>query len=208
MSDSNPTTTALRTAPVRWPGGKKKAVPPATTGTPPAEEPTAGPTGRGPEDPAAAEEVAASGAAPAPDAGATAAAPQTGQTGPVPVRPAARPARSAPLTRMGPWAPVAGGLVGIVLGVVAAVLLAGQAGDFRDRLSLVFLVAGLGLVGAAGTLLADEVRMVRWRAREAALRPAAWVDTTAGLLNGLTPARLLLLTGAFVLFLAAWVPSR
>jgi hypothetical protein len=108
---------------------------------------------------------------------------------------------------MGPWAPVAGGLVGIALGVVAAVLLAGQAGAFRDRLSLVFLVAGLGLIGAGGTLLADEVRMVRWRAREAALRPATWADTTAGLLNGLTPARLLLAAGAFVLFLAAWVPS-
>jgi UDP-N-acetylmuramyl pentapeptide phosphotransferase/UDP-N-acetylglucosamine-1-phosphate transferase len=109
---------------------------------------------------------------------------------------------------MGPWAPVAGGLVGVLLGVVAVVLLAGQAAGFRDRLSLVFLVVGLGLLGAAGTLLADEVRMVRWRAREAALRPAAWVDTTAGLLNGLTPARLLLLGSAFVLFLAAYVPSR
>jgi hypothetical protein len=108
---------------------------------------------------------------------------------------------------MGPWAPVAGGLVGIALGVVAVVLLAGRAGDFRDRLSLVFLVAGMGLIGAGGTLLADEVRMVRWRAREAALRPATWADTTAGLLNGLTPARLLLAAGAFVLFLAAWVPS-
>jgi UDP-N-acetylmuramyl pentapeptide phosphotransferase/UDP-N-acetylglucosamine-1-phosphate transferase len=108
---------------------------------------------------------------------------------------------------MGPWAPVAGGLVGVVLGVVAAVLLAAEVGGFRDSLSLVFLVVGLGLLGAAATLLADEVRMVRWRAREAALRPAAWVDTTAGLLNGLTPARLLLFGGAFVLFLAAYVPS-
>lgn len=110
-----------------------------------------------------------------------------------------------PLTRMGPWAPVAGALLGVVLGVVAAILLAGTANDFRGRLSLVFLVVGLGLLGASGTLLADEVRLLRWRAREAALRPAAWIDTTAGLLNGLTPARLLVLVAGFVLFLAAWV---
>jgi len=115
----------------------------------------------------------------------------------------ARP--SGPLTRMGPWAPVAGALVGVVLAVVAVVLRAGGAVGFREGLSLVFLVVGMGLLGAAGTLLADEVRMVRWRAREAALRPAAWTDTTASLLNGLTPARLLLLVAGFVLFLAAFV---
>jgi hypothetical protein len=112
-----------------------------------------------------------------------------------------------PLTRMGPWAPVAGALLGIVLGVVAAILLAGTADGFRGRLSLVFLVVGLGLLGASGTLLADEVRLLRWRTREAALRPAAWIDTTASLLNGLTPARLLLLVAGFVLFLAAWVAT-
>ena len=193
MSDSDATTTAVRTAPVRWPSGKKQEPPAPPKAEPAADTPA--PDGSGGED-----------AAPTEDAGATAVSPQTG---PVPVRPtAARPRRSGPLTRMGPWAPVAGGLVGVVLGVVAAVLLAGQAGDFRDRLALVFLVAGLGLLGSAATLLADEVRMVRWRAREAALRPAAWVDTTAGLLNGLTPARLLLLGSAFVLFLAAWVSTR
>jgi hypothetical protein len=109
---------------------------------------------------------------------------------------------------MGPWAPVAGALLGVVLAIVAVLLLAGRAGDFRDRLSLVFLVVGMGLLGASGTLLADEVRMVRWRAREAALRPAAWTDTTAGLLNGLTPARLLLLVAGFVLFLSAYVAVR
>jgi hypothetical protein len=109
---------------------------------------------------------------------------------------------------MGPWAPVAGALLGVVVGVVAVLLLAGRADAFRDRLSLVFLVVGMGLLGAAGTLLADEVRMVRWRAREAALRPAAWADTTAGLVNGLTPARLLLVVAGFVLFLAAYVPRR
>jgi hypothetical protein len=125
----------------------------------------------------------------------------------VPARPSVRPRERGPLTRMGPWAPVAGALVGIVLGVVAAVLLAGTAGDLRGRLSLVFLVIGLGLLGASGTLLADEVRVLRWRAREAALRPAAWIDTTAGLVNGLTPARLLLLAAGFVLFLSAWMAT-
>jgi hypothetical protein len=208
MSDSDPTTTAVRTAPVRWPAGRKKPVPPPADPPPAEERPGGGSAGGSaggsspdrsqqaaapPEDPAAATPAAAT--------------PAAAHTGPVPVRPAPRHPHSGPLTRMGPWAPVAGGLVGIALGVVAVVLLAGQAGDFRDRLSLVFLVAGLGLLGAAGTLLADEVRMVRWRAREAALRPAAWADTTATLLGGLTPARLLLLAGGFVLFLAAWVPS-
>lgn len=123
-------------------------------------------------------------------------------------RPVVRARRRGPLTRMGPWAPVAGALLGVVLAVVAVLLLAGRAGDFRDRLSLVFLVVGMGLLGAAGTLLADEVRMVRWRAREAAVRPSAWTDTTAGLLNGLTPARLLLLVAGFVLFLSAYVAVR
>jgi hypothetical protein len=202
MSESDATTTtAVRTAPVRWPAGTKKQ-PPA----PPAAEPP--PAGGQPAAVGPSEETGSPGesaAAPAGDGGATAVGPQTG---PVPVRPTARPRRSGPLTRMGPWAPVAGGLVGAVLGVVAAVLLAGEAAGFRNRLCLVFLVVGLGLLGAAATLLADEVRMVRWRAREAALRPAAWVDTTAGLLNGLTPARLLLLGGGFVLFLAAWVAAR
>jgi hypothetical protein len=125
----------------------------------------------------------------------------------VPARPSVRRRERGPLTRMGPWAPVAGALVGIALGVVAAVLLAGTADDFRGRLSLVFLVVGLGLLGASGTLLADEVRVLRWRAREAALRPAAWIDTTAGLVNGLTPARLLLLVAGFVLFLSAWMAT-
>jgi hypothetical protein len=96
----------------------------------------------------------------------------------------------------------------VVLGIVAVILLAGHAEGFRDRLSLVFLVVGLGLLGAAGTLLADEVRLVRWRTREAALRPATWADTTASLVNGLTPALLLLVVAGFVLFLAAYVPAR
>ena len=102
---------------------------------------------------------------------------------------------------MGPWAPVAGGLIGLLLGVVAVLVLAGSADAFEDRLALAFLVLGLG---TSGILLADEVRLLRQRSREAAVRPA-WVEATAGLLNGLTPARLLLLASAFVLFLAAYV---
>jgi hypothetical protein len=105
---------------------------------------------------------------------------------------------------MGPWAPVAGGLLGLLLGLVAVLVLGGSAESFEDRLALVFAVVGLGSLGVSGTLLADEVRMVRQGAREAAVRPA-YVEVTAGLLNGLTPARLLLLVSAFVLFLAAYV---
>ena len=124
-----------------------------------------------------------------------------------PARPTVRARRSGPLTRMGPWAPVAGGLVGVLLGVVAVLFLAGYAHAFRDKLSLVFLVVGLGLLGASGTLLADEVRLVRWRARQAAIAPG-WVEATAGLLNGLTPARLLLLVSGFVLFLSAFLGAH
>jgi hypothetical protein len=125
-------------------------------------------------------------------------------TAPVTVRPKPRGARRGPLTRMGPWAPVAGGLLGIVAGVVAVLLLAGSADTFAERISLVLLVIGLGTLGAAGVLLADEVRMVRQGAREAAVRPA-WVEATVPLLSGLTPARLLLVLSAFVLFLSAYV---
>ncbi|MCW2700211.1 MAG: conserved rane protein of unknown function [Blastococcus sp.] len=125
-------------------------------------------------------------------------------TAPVTVRPAPRMPRRGPLTVMGPWAPVAGGLLGLLLGLIAVLVLAGSAQSFEDRLGLVFAVVGLGTLGVSGTLLADEVRMVRQGAREATVRPA-WVEVTAGLLNGLTPARLLLLVSAFVLFLSAYV---
>jgi hypothetical protein len=125
-------------------------------------------------------------------------------TAPVTVRPTPRLPRRGPLTVMGPWAPVAGGLLGLVLGVVAALILAGSAETFEDRFALVLLVLGLGMLGTAGILLADEVRMMRQRARDAVVRPV-WVEATAGLLNGLTPARLLLLLSGFVLFLAAYV---
>jgi len=125
-------------------------------------------------------------------------------TSPVAVRPAVRGARRGPMTRMGPWAPVAGGVLGLLGGVLVVLLLGGTADEFGERLSLVFVVVGLGLLGASGTLLADEVRIVRRGAREAAVRPA-WVEATAGLVNGLTPARLLLLVSAFVLFLSAYM---
>lgn len=125
-------------------------------------------------------------------------------TAPVTVRPRPRMPRRGPLTVMGPWAPVAGGLLGLVLGVVAVLLLAGTADRFAERLSLAFVVLGLGMLGTSVVLLADEVRMMRQRARDAVVRPAL-VEATAGLLNGLTPARLLLGASAFVLFLAAYV---
>jgi hypothetical protein len=125
-------------------------------------------------------------------------------TAPVTVRPRPRMPRRGPMTVMGPWAPVAGGLVGLVLGVVAVLFLGGTADEFAERLSLAFVVLGLGMLGTSGVLLADEVRMMRQRARDAVVRPAL-VEATAGLLNGLTPARLLLGASAFVLFLAAYV---
>jgi hypothetical protein len=125
-------------------------------------------------------------------------------TAPVTVRPKPRGARRGPLTRMGPWAPVAGGLLGVVAGVVAVLFLVGSTDTFAERMSLVLLVVGLGTLGAAGVLLADEVRMVRQGAREAAVRPA-WVEATVPLLSGLTPARLMLVLSAFVLFLSAYV---
>ena len=132
-------------------------------------------------------------------------------TGPLPGRPPAPPAapqapprrRTGPVTRMGPWAPVAGAALGLLAGLVAALLLAGRAEDFAESLSLVLLVVGLTLLGAAAVLLADEVRLLHRGTREAAVRPA-WGEATAGLVNGLTPARLLLGTAAFVLFLAAY----
>jgi hypothetical protein len=125
-------------------------------------------------------------------------------TAPVTVRPRPRMPRRGPLTVMGPWAPVAGGLLGLVLGVAVVLLLGGTADEFAERLALVFVVLGLGMLGTSGILLADEVRMMRQRARDAVVRPAL-VEATAGLLNGLTPARLLLGASAFVLFLAAYV---
>ena len=132
------------------------------------------------------------------------AAPVAHATSPVTVRPAPRLPRRGPLTVMGPWAPVAGAGLGLLLGLVAALLLHGTAHTFQERLALVLVVVGLGMLGTGGTLLADEVRMLRQQARDAVVRPGL-VEATAGLLNGLTPARLLVLVSAFVLFLAAFV---
>jgi phosphatidylserine synthase len=112
--------------------------------------------------------------------------------------------RRGPLTVMGPWAPVAGGLLGLLFGVVVVLFLAHVAETFEDRFALVLTVLALGMLGTSGILLADEVRMIRQRARDAVVRPA-WVEAMAGLLNGLTPARLLLAVSTFVLFLAAYV---
>ena len=125
-------------------------------------------------------------------------------TAPVTVRPRPRMPRRGPLTVMGPWAPVAGGLLGLVLGVVAVLFLAGTADDVRGPPRPGLPRPRAGHARTSGVLLADEVRMMRQRAREAAVRPAL-VEATAGLLNGLTPARLLLAASAFVLFLAAYV---
>ena len=160
---------------------------PDATGEPPPTAPTAPPA-----DATAVLDVPG-----APEAGPNA-------TGPVTVRPRVRGARRGPLTRRGPWAPVAGGVLGLLAGLVAVLLLAEAADTFDDRLALVLLVVGLGMLGTAGTLLADEVRMVRQGTREAAVRPA-WVEATVPLLSGLTPARLLLVLSAFVLFLSAFV---
>jgi hypothetical protein len=164
---------------------------PIPVGTPPAPpQPGAGPT------PAPEGAQPATGPTPAPEG--------AQPTGPVGRRPRIGARVPFPLTRMGPWAPVAGAVVGLLAGLVVVLLLAGVAEAFRERLALVFLTVGLGMLGAAGALLADEVRLVRRGAREAGIRPA-WVEATANLINGLTPARLLLLASAFVLFLAAYV---
>jgi hypothetical protein len=121
-------------------------------------------------------------------------------------RPRPRMPRRDPLTRMGPWAPVAGAAVGLVLGVVVVLLLAPAVKTFDQRLALVFVVLGLSLLGAGGTLLADEVRILR-RGAQAAEARASGAGVIAGLLNGLTPARLLITASAFVLLLSAYVTS-
>ncbi|MQA35362.1 hypothetical protein [Modestobacter roseus] len=127
-------------------------------------------------------------------------------TTPVDVRRRPRPRlrRPDPMIRMGPWAPVAGAGVGLLLGLVVVLFLAPAVDTFDQRLSLVFVVLGLSLLGAGGTLLADEVRLLR-RGAQAAEARAANVGVIAGLLNGLTPARLLITASAFVLLLSAYV---
>ncbi|WP_336029369.1 hypothetical protein [Geodermatophilus sp. FMUSA9-8] len=187
--------------------------------------PSAAPPGAGAPvtAPLTAPGATAAGAGPAPGASAASAAPAVvpeqlppghQATGPLPGRPPAPPAgpsagprrRTVPRVRMGPWAPVAGGALGLVAGVVAVLLLAGRADGYAEALSLTLLVVGLTLLGAAGVLLADEVRVVRRGTSDAGVRPQ-WVEATAGLVNGLTPARLLLGTSAFVLFLSAYAAT-
>ena len=87
-------------------------------------------------------------------------------------------------------------------------MLAPAVTTFDERLALVFVVLGLTLLGAGGTLLADEVRLLRRSAQAAEARAASGVGVVAGLLNGLTPARLLITASAFVLLLSAYVTSR
>ena len=212
---SSPVTTEL---PTPEPAGATPAGADPAGATPPAAGPTgAAPSGPVPSGPVPSGPVPASPTAtgpipvgtppapPQPAAGPGAAATEGAQpTGPVARRPRIGARVPFPLTRMGPWAPVAGAVVGLLAGLVVVLLLAGVAEAFRERLALVFLTVGLGMLGAAGALLADEVRLVRRGAREAGIRPA-WVEATANLINGLTPARLLLLASAFVLFLAAYV---
>src|SRR6476661_6657521 len=53
-----------------------------------------------------------------PDGPASAQVPAAHPTAPVTVRPAPRMPRRGPLTVMGPWAPVAGGGLGLLLGLV------------------------------------------------------------------------------------------
>jgi hypothetical protein len=119
-------------------------------------------------------------------------------------RPRPRLPRRDPLIRMGPWAPVAGAAIGLLLGLAVVLLLAPAVETFDQRLALVFVVLGLVLLGAGGTLLADEVRLLR-RGAQAAEARAANVGVIAGLLNGLTPARLLITASAFSLLLSAYV---
>ncbi|GAB3193043.1 hypothetical protein GCM10027261_07060 [Geodermatophilus arenarius] len=187
--------TAPATAPVQYPPGDPGAGGATAAGQ--ASPGTAAPAPGGPPGGPGTGGPSTGGPAPGGEAGSS-------PTGPVPGRPpVVRPRRSDPLTRMGPWAPLAGAVLGLLAGVVAVLLLGGRAEAFAERLALVFLVVGLVMLGAAGALLADEVRLVRRGAREATVRPA-WVEATAGLINGLTPARLLLGSSAFVLFLAAY----
>ena len=169
-----------------------------------AEIPVVRPVGTPPltaESPAVSASAAQAPAAP--DAGGDL-PPEVHGTSPVTVRPAPRMPRRGPLTVMGPWAPVAGGLIGLVVGGIVAAILGGVAESFEQRLALVFVVLGLGVMGTAGTLLADEARIVRQRSRDAGVRPQ-WVEATADLVNGLTPARLLMLVGVVLLVLAGYV---
>jgi uncharacterized membrane protein len=186
------TTTAGATAAV-VPGQRTEAAP---TAAPPAGE-APPPQEQSPPEPGAVEPGAVEPAAAEPGAAAH-------PTAPVGARPRPRLPRRDPLMRMGPWAPVAGAAVGLLLGVEVVLFLAREADTFDQRLALVFVVLGLTLLGAGGTLLADEVRLLR-RSAQAAEARASGAGVIVGLLNGLTPARLLIAASAFVLLLSAYV---
>ncbi|CCH88675.1 conserved membrane protein of unknown function [Modestobacter italicus] len=186
------------------PGQRTEAPPatpaPAAAGAPgPNPDPEPQPVG---EPTAAATPEAAP--APGPDAEPGAAPHPTAPVGGRPQPRLPRLPRRDPMIRMGPWAPVAGAAVGLLLGIVVVLLLAPAVESFDQRLALVFVVLGLSLLGAGGTLLADEVRIMR-RGAQAAEARAAGAGVIAGLLNGLTPARLLIAASAFVLLLSAYV---
>ncbi|MGY1857995.1 hypothetical protein [Modestobacter sp. SYSU DS0290] len=183
--------------------GQAVAQPTTTAGPAPAADgpPAAAPVDQpGPAQPPVAAPAGAGEGAPAPDSS------TPYPTTPVNVRPRPRLRRPDPLTRMGPWAPVAGAGIGFVLGLIVVLFLAPAVETFAERLAVVFVVLGLSLLGAGGTLLADEVRLMR-RGAWAAEARSSGAGVIAGLLNGLTPARLLILASAFVLLLSAYVTS-
>ena len=133
----------------------------AATGAPSSGPPSPGPASPGaPADGPPADGAASAGELPQPLGDAPAVHP----TAPGSSRPLVRARRQDPLTRMGPWAPVACAAFGALLGVLVVVLLRRTADGFGERLSLVFVVLGLSVLGAGGALLADEVRMLRRRA--------------------------------------------
>ncbi|MCZ2825013.1 MULTISPECIES: hypothetical protein [unclassified Modestobacter] len=189
--------------------GEPEAAPP----TAPDAAPPAAPAGERPDGVPAGASVPAS-PAPAADGAPEprddpAAEPQAAPhpTAPVGFRPRPRmPRPGLPMVRMGPWAPVAGAGLGLLLGLVVVLSLAPAVDTFDQRLSLVFVVLGLTLLGAGGTLLADEVRLLR-RGAQAAEARASNAGVIAGMLNGLTPARLLITASAFVLLLSAYVTN-
>ncbi|MGY2081310.1 hypothetical protein [Modestobacter sp. SYSU DS0657] len=197
VEPASPETPPGATGPV--PLGAAPPAPAPAQADPPADQPGAQADPPGPDQPGPAT------------TGEAASAPDDGTphpTTPVNVRPRPRPRlrRPDPLIRMGPWAPVAGAGIGLVLGLIVVLFLAPAVETFAERLAVVFVVLGLSLLGAGGTLLADEVRLMR-RGAWAAEARASGAGVIAGLLNGLTPARLLILASAFVLLLSAYVTS-
>ena len=190
--------------PVPGPGGE--APPRAEAASAPPAAPSAAPPSAAPVEPPAApsEEPAAEPAATAHPTSPVGFRPRLPRRDPLTRRDPS--ARRGPLIRMGPWAPVAGAGVGLVLGLVVVLVLAPAVDTFDQRLALVFVVLGLSLLGAGGTLLADEVRLLR-RGAQAAEARASGAGVIAGLLNGLTPARLLITASAFCLLLSAYVTS-